>query len=279
VTSIGSTVERLLVRTWNLFHGNTKPPGRKAFLDEMVRLVVADAPRVVCLQEVPVWALRHLALWSGMTAVGDVARRPSVGPFPSTPELGRVLTDFNHGLFRSLFTGQANAVLVAGDLQLLEHRRLVLNPFRYRRAQARKLGLGRAARLAWAVERRVCQALRLRGGDRTFVLANLHATSYAFDKRLADAELLRAAAFVDGMARPDEPILLCGDFNLSVRNSRTLGDLMTPEWGFSGATPMGIDHLLVRGLHAGERRIWPAARRMCDGVLLSDHAPVEVDVE
>ena len=245
----------------------------------MVRLAVADAPQIVCLQEVPVWALRRLAGWSGMTAVGDVARRPSVGPFPSTAEIGRVLTDFNHGLFRSLFTGQANAVLLGDDLRVVDHRRIVLNPFRFRRAQARTLGLGRTARLAWAVERRLCQALRVRGGDRTFVLGNLHATSYAFDKRLADAELLRAAAFVDGMARPEEPILLCGDFNLSVRNSRTLGDLMTPEWGFSGATPTGIDHVLVRGVHGGERRIWPAARRMRAGTLLSDHAPVEVDVE
>jgi endonuclease/exonuclease/phosphatase family metal-dependent hydrolase len=279
VTRIGSTVERLLVRTWNLFHGNTKPPGRKAFLDEMIRLAVVDAPHVVCLQEVPVWALRRLAAWSGMTAVGDVARRPSVGPFPSTPEIGRVLTDINHGLFRSLFTGQANAVLLHSDLELLEHRRIVLNPFRFRRAQARKLGLERAARLAWSVERRVCQALRVRNGEHTFVLANLHATSYGIDKRLADAELLRAAAFVDGMARPEEPVILGGDFNLSVRNSRTLGDLMTPEWGFSGATPMGIDHVLVRGLRTGEPRIWPAARRMHGGQLLSDHAPVEVDVE
>ena len=245
----------------------------------MIQLAVTDAPDVVCLQEVPVWALRRLAGWSGMTAVGDVARRPSVGPFPSTPEVGRLLTDFNHGLFRSLFTGQANAVLVGGGLQLLEHRRVVLNPFRFRRAQARKLGLGHAARLAWSVERRVCQALRLSDGERTFIVANLHATSYAFDKRLADAELLRAAAFVDGMARPDEPILLGGDFNVSIRHSRTLGDLMTTEWGFSGATPMGIDHDLVRGLRAGERRIWPASRRTRDERLLSDHAPVEVDVE
>ncbi|MFL5945776.1 MAG: endonuclease/exonuclease/phosphatase family protein [Gaiellaceae bacterium] len=279
VTRIGSTVERLLVRTWNLFHGNTKPPGRRAFLEEMIRLAVADEPAVVCLQEVPVWALRRLADWSDMTAVGDVARRPSVGPIPTTAEFGRLLTDFNHGLFRSFFTGQANAVLVRGDLQVLEHRRIVLNPFRFRRAQARRLGLGRGARLAWAVERRVCQALRVRAGDRTFVLGNLHATSYAFDKRVADSELLRAAAFVDGIARPEEPVLLCGDFNLSVRNSHTLGDLMSPEWGFEGATPMGIDHVLVRGLRAGERRIWPAARRMRDGKLLSDHAAVEVDAE
>ena len=245
----------------------------------MVRLVTEDRPDVVCLQEVPVWALRRLAEWSGMDAVGDVAKRPSVGPFPSTAEIGRVLTDVNHGLFRSAFAGQANALLVGGSLRVVEHRRVVLNPFRFRRAQARRLELGRAARLAWAVERRVCQAVRVRDGGRTLVVGNLHATSYSFDRRLADAELLRAAAFLDGMALPSEPVLLCGDFNISVRGSRTLADLMTPEWGFSGATPTGIDHVLVRGLRAGEPRVWPAQRRVRDERLLSDHAPVEVDVE
>jgi endonuclease/exonuclease/phosphatase family metal-dependent hydrolase len=276
---MGSTVERLLVRTWNLFHGNTKPPGRKAFLEEMVRLATADSPAVVCLQEVPVWALRHLASWSGMTAVGAVAKRPSLGPLPSTAEIGRVLTELNHGLLRSAFTGQANAVLIGAGLSVVEHRRVVLNPFRFRRAQAQRLGLERAARLAWAVERRVCQALRIRGADQTLVVGNLHATGYSRDRRLADAELLRAAVFVDGLASPQEPVVLGGDFNLSLRTSRTLAELMTSEWGFSGATPKGIDHVLVRGLRAGEARVWPAEWREYDGRLLSDHAPVEMDVE
>jgi endonuclease/exonuclease/phosphatase family metal-dependent hydrolase len=276
---MGSTVERLLVRTWNLFHGNTKPPGRKAFLEEMVRLATADSPAVVCLQEVPVWALRHLASWSGMTAVGAVAKRPSLGPLPSTAEIGRVLTELNHGLLRSALTGQANAVLIGAELSVVEHRRVVLNPFRFRRAQAQRLGLGRAARLAWAVERRVCQALRIRGADQTLVVGNLHATGYSRDRRLADAELLRAAVFVDGLASPQEPVVLGGDFNLSLRTSRTLAELMTSEWGFSGATPRGIDHVLVRGLRAGEARVWPAEWREYDGRLLSDHAPVEMDVE
>jgi len=276
---MGSTVERLLVRTWNLFHGNTKPPGRKAFLEEMVRLASADSPDVVCLQEVPVWALRHLASWSGMTAVGDVAKRPSLGPLPSTAEIGRVVTDLNHGLFRSAFTGQANAVLIGAGMTVVEHRRVVLNPFRFRRAQARRLRLGRAARLAWAVERRVCQALRIRSGDRTLVIGNLHATGYSLDRRLADAELLRAAVFVDGLASPEEPVVLGGDFNLSLRTSHTLAELMTSEWGFSGARPNGIDHVLVRGLRPGEARVWPAAWREYDERLLSDHAPVEVEVE
>ena len=275
---MGSTVERLLVRTWNLFHGNTKPPGRQAFLEEMVRLVCADAPDVVCLQEVPVWALARLHRWSGMTVVAAVAKRPALGPLPSNPEIGRILTDLNHGLFRSAFTGQANAVLVDPQAALLEHRRLVLNPFRYRRDQARRLQLGRTARLAWAVERRVCQALRIRAAMGTLVVGNLHATSYSLDKRLADAELLRAAAFVDGFASPGESVVLAGDFNLSVRTSRTLAELMSTEWGFSGATPAGIDHVLVRGLSAGEPQVWPAARRMRGDRLLSDHAPVEVKI-
>jgi endonuclease/exonuclease/phosphatase family metal-dependent hydrolase len=119
----------------------------------------------------------------------------------------------------------------------------------------------------------------VRRGDATFVVANLHATSHQTDKRIADAELLRAAVFVDGFARPDEPVLLCGDFNLSVRNSRTLADLMSAEWGFEGATPTGIDHILVRGVTAKPARIWPLQRRTRNGRVLSDHAPVEREVE
>ena len=239
----------------------------------MVRLVTADAPDVVCLQEVPVWALSRLEGWSGMTVVGDVARRPLV-----PVELGRILSAYNVLVFRSAVTGQANAILVRSPLVVVEHRRVVLNPFRFRRAQTHKEALPRAAQLHWAKERRVCQALRVRRGDATFIAANLHATGYP-DKRLADAELLRAAVFVDGLALPGEPVFVAGDFNLSVQTSRTLADLMTPEWGFSGATPTGIDHVLVRGFRAGGPRRWPDDRRRRGKVLLSDHAPVEVEVE
>jgi endonuclease/exonuclease/phosphatase family metal-dependent hydrolase len=276
-TRTGSTVERLLVRTWNLFHGNTQPPGRKAFLREMVRLASADRPAVLCLQEVPVWALGLLDDWSGLPAIGVVARRPSLGPFPSTPELGRVLTELHHGLLRSAFTGQANAILLSPELQIREHRHVVLNPFRFRRAQARRLGLGLVERLAWGSERRVCQALRVERGDETLVVANLHATGFA-DKGVPDAELLRAAVFVDGMSRRGEPVLLCGDFNVSIENSRTLADLTGAEWGFTGPTATGIDHILVRGLEASPPVRWPRERRRHEGLLLSDHAPVEREV-
>jgi endonuclease/exonuclease/phosphatase family metal-dependent hydrolase len=276
-TRIGSTVERLLVRTWNLFHGNTQPPGRKAFLTEMVRLASADRPAVLCLQEVPVWALGQLDDWSGMPAVGAVAQRPHVGPFPSTAEVGRVLTELHHGLLRSAFTGQANAILLGSGLQVREHRHVILNPFRFRRAQGRRLELGTVEQLAWSKERRVCHAVRVQRGDETLVVGNLHATGLS-DRRVPDAELLRAAVFVDGMAKPGEPVLLCGDFNLSARNSRTLADLTGAEWGLSGPTPAGLDHVLVRDLDASLPVRWPAERRLHEGRLLSDHAPVEREV-
>lgn len=95
----------LVIRTWNLFHGNTDPPGRRAYLRQMIELVTRDRPDVVCLQELPVWALGKLSAWSGMHALGAVARRPLL-------RCGaRALTAVNHGLLRSALTGEADAIL------------------------------------------------------------------------------------------------------------------------------------------------------------------------
>jgi endonuclease/exonuclease/phosphatase family metal-dependent hydrolase len=243
----------------------------------MVRLASGDRPAVLCLQELPVWSLSRLPRWSGMTAVADVTRRPMIGPLPSSAELGRVITELNHGLIRSAFTGQANAILLGSGLRALEHRHLLMNSFRFRRKEGRRLGLDRAQRRAWGREPRVLQAVRIANDEETFVVGNVHATGSS-DKRLGDAELLRAAVFVDGLARPDEPILLCGDFNLTVQNSRTLQALTEPEWGFTGPTPTGIDHILVHGLPAGSPEVWPRERRTLNGRLLSDHAPVDREV-
>src|SRR2546421_923209 len=144
----------MLIRSWNLFHGNTAPPGRRDELEAMVRLITGDEPDLVCLQEVPLWALAELERWSGMRAYPAPAAPARIGPFPSTPAVGRALTSLNHGLFRSAFTGQANALLAARRLRAADERLLVLNDRRFRRAQARWLGLGTVSRLAWAKERR-----------------------------------------------------------------------------------------------------------------------------
>jgi endonuclease/exonuclease/phosphatase family metal-dependent hydrolase len=265
----------VLVRSWNLFHGNSLPPGRRNFLEQAVRLVAADRPPIVCLQEVPAWALRHLGEWSGMRAYPVLAARPVVGPVPIPTELGRRLTSLNPGLLRSAFSGQGNAILVDPALAVSAHEQTTLNPGGFRRAQARWLGLDPIARLAWAKERRVCQAVRVELADgRRIVAANLHATSYWPDQRLPDAELLRAAVFADTLAGPDEIVVLAGDFNVEAKRSRTLADLTGPERGFSPGGP-AIDHILVRGAETGDVQVWDAERRRIDGALVSDHAPIE----
>jgi endonuclease/exonuclease/phosphatase family metal-dependent hydrolase len=259
----------VLVRTWNVFHGNSVPPKRRDFLEEMVELATLDAPDVLCLQEVPAWALPRFT-------IGDVAARPTVGPLPSTAGIGRVLTSLHHGVLRSAFSGQGNAMLVAPHLRVLSHTRLTLNTRRFRAMQSRELRLGHVARLAWAQERRIVQAARLGDADgRSYLVANMHCTSFP-DRRLAGAELRRAAWFATGEARPEDVVVLAGDFNLAAA-APALAELTSPGWGFSAAGP-GIDHVLVRGAEVGEVRRWPTERRRRDGVLLSDHAPVEVEI-
>jgi endonuclease/exonuclease/phosphatase family metal-dependent hydrolase len=231
----------VLVRTWNLFHGNAVPPERRAFLEEMVRLVTVDRPGIVCLQEVPAWAVGRLAGWSGMTAVGALAARPRL----LSAELGRLVTELHHGLFRSAFTGQANAILFAAELRVLgraEHR-------------LDRPGEG---------ERRVCQTVHVEGLGR---VANFHATG-----EHADEQFRRAVELADTDA---EPVILCGDANVVPGEGRTY-DLLR-ERGYSDPAP-GIDQILVRGLPASAPFVWPEERRRVGGRLLSDHAPVELRV-
>jgi endonuclease/exonuclease/phosphatase family metal-dependent hydrolase len=233
----------VLVRTWNLFHGNALPPERRAFLREMVELVSADGPDVVCLQEVPVWALKKLGRWSGMRPVSAVAARPLL----LSAELGRWITELHHGLFRSAFTGQANAILVAPGLEVTEQRTQVIS----RRGEG---------------ERRVCLAVRV---SDVGVVGNFHATGGPH----ADEQFLRAAEFVREL---DERVILCGDANITPQDrGRTYGLLR--DWGFS-VPVAGIDQILVRGLPVSAATVWPEERRRLGNRLLSDHAPVELRI-
>jgi endonuclease/exonuclease/phosphatase family metal-dependent hydrolase len=260
----------VLVRTWNVFHGNSAPPGRRSYLDEMIELMATGGPGIVCVQEVPAWALARFT-------VGHVAARPCLGPVRIPATLGRKLTSAHPGALRSAFAGQGNAILLAPYLEVLERRALTLNPVRFRQRIARRLGLGLLARLAWAKERRVAQLVRVRDADgRTLTVCNVHCTSSP-DRRLPDAELLRAAWFVSSAAEHDDVVILAGDFNVTVDDSPVLRSLATEEWGFTGAGP-GIDHILVRGASATPQRAWPQTDRMYNGRLLSDHAPVEVEL-
>jgi hypothetical protein len=263
----------LLVRTWNVFHGNAVPPERRDFLEDMVRLATSDEPAALCLQELPVWSLSKLEDWTGMRAFGAVAARPKLG----SARLGGAITELNHGLLRSAFTGQANAILLSRELRPLTNDSIVLNPPRFRRARARELGLDWRVRLAWAKERRVCHAVRTEAGGRFLTIANTHCSSVP-DRRCQDGELLRAAVFADAFAEPGDILVLAGDFNTVIGESTTLEQLASPEWGFSGPIPW-LDQVLVRGAKTSRPQPWPEERRRLGGRLLSDHAPVETTIE
>lgn len=258
----------MIVRTWNLFHGNTVPPGRRRFVEEMVRLVTHDGPDFVCLQEVPPWALEPIGEWSGMQVYGQVAARPTIGPLPSTVALGRAITDLNPGLFRSGFEGQANAILVSPERRILSRHVVTLNPLRFRLREGRRLGLSPVSQLAWAKERRQCVAVRLQDG---LVVANLHATK-ARNPRVPDAEILRAARWAAGLAGA-APAILAGDFNVDTARSVVIERLD----GYTKPGP-GIDHVLARGAATGPYDRWTPERRRLGDLALSDHAPVEVEV-
>ena len=258
----------MVVRTWNLFHGNTVPPGRRRYVEEMVRLVTAGGPDLVCLQEVPPWALARLGEWTGMQVFGEVAARPTIGPLPSTVELGRWVTDLHPGLLRSGFEGQANAILISPERRILSRHVLTLNPLRFRLREGRRLRLSLVSRLAWGKERRQCVAVRLDGGP---VVANLHATN-ARSPRVPDAEIVRAADWAAGLAGA-ETVVLAGDFNVDTARSIVLEHLD----GFTKAGP-GVDHVLARGAATGPYDRWTPDRRRLGELALSDHAPVEVEV-
>jgi endonuclease/exonuclease/phosphatase family metal-dependent hydrolase len=242
----------ILVRSWNVFHGRTHPPGRRAYLEEAVKLVTNDAPDVVCLQELPQWSVKYLERWSGMTA-RSARTRHRLG------RLGRRPTDVHHGFLRSALTGQANAILVARRLTVVDHRRRVLS--------------GRL--FDWARERRVSHGVRFAsdGGDE-LVVVNLH-LSHTGAGRPAEAELQKTVELAQELVTRDQPIVLAGDFNLTAA-SAGLRELVAA--GYSPPGP-GIDHVLVKGAAATELEVWPVERRTADGRVLSDHPPVELRMD
>jgi Endonuclease/Exonuclease/phosphatase family len=258
----------VLVRTWNIFHGNTVPPGRRRYVEEMIRLVTHDRPDFVCLQEVPPWALEPIAEWSGMQVFGVVTVRPSIGPLPSTVAFGRWITDLHPGLLRSGFEGQANAILVPPERRILARHVVTLNPLRFRLREGRRIGLSLVSQLAWGKEKRQCIAVRLEGG---LVVANLHATK-ARNPRIPDAEIVRAARWAARLAG-EAPCILAGDFNVDTARSVVIEQLD----GFTKAGP-GIDHVVARGATTGPYDRWTPERRRLGELALSDHPPVEVEV-
>jgi hypothetical protein len=230
----------------------------------MVRLAAADRPAVLLLQELPLWSFRELEAWSGMQAFSQVAHRTPLGA-----RLGGMITGLNPGLLRSAVSGQGNAILLDRSLEPFDYHALVLNPRDFRKRQP----IGLEAQLAWAKERRVLQTVRARRPDeRLMLVGNLHATHYRSSPELATLEVRRAGDFFLALAQPGEIEVLGGDFNLSADSLHFFADA-----GFSALGP-GVDHILVRGATATPPERWRNERRRIRGVLVSDHAPLDVVV-
>jgi endonuclease/exonuclease/phosphatase family metal-dependent hydrolase len=218
--------------------------GIRARLPRLLEYLAEQKPDVLCLQEVPLWALPRLERWSGMTARSVVTRRALL------PDgLAGLITRLHNGFFRSGLAGQANAILVAPGLEPLEHRSLRIDD-----------------RLP---EPRFCHAVRLP----ELVVGNLHATNEFRRPAIPAAEIVRAEAFVTKVSG-GLPCVLAGDFNVRAEHLRELA-------GWSSLGP-GIDHVLVRGLEIAEppRRPAPERRELTepDGrrLRLSDHRPIGV---
>ena len=152
--------------------------------------------------------------------------------------LARALQHADPRRFRSGVTGQANAILLSPELEVRAHRTVRISD------------RGR--------ERRVCHAVELDG----LVLGNVHATNDFRNPEVPRQELRRAYALIDGMAGVGDVRVLAGDFNLSDP------DLPGPN----------IDHVVVAGAAHGPLVVWEKARRLHNGLVLSDHAPVEVEI-
>lgn len=173
----------LLVRTWNLFHGRSFPETRELHLERMVRLVSEGGPAVVCLQELPLWALPRLETWSGMRAVATRTKHALAGP------LGRRFQQLHPRWFRSAITGQAMAVLLGRQVGLEGMEPHVLGP-RGRR------------------ERRMCQLVRARAEGTPLALVNVHLST---TEAAARTELDRLSTLLPA----ETPAIVCGDLNVA----------------------------------------------------------------
>ncbi len=259
----------LRVRTWNIAHGMDVPPMREGYrherrkhLDEMARLMVQDAPDLVLLQEVPVWAGPLLHQLTGM----GVTLAPAYGahvPFVHVPlplavgaAVGRALPD----LVRTQCEGQANAVLYGAGLLLVSARRAQVNEHRRFRGEPRIAQLVR---------------LRHRAAGREFVLANVH-----LDPGDNREQVERTGYLLERFAR-GAPMILGGDVNAPA-NSPGVRGLVQRGWiEDSSALDARIDHIFVRGFRMdGQSTPWDSTRREIrrEGALpirLSDHDPVD----
>ena len=242
----------------------------------MLRLATADDPDV---------ALRPGGARLGArpaSRVGDIAARPRLGPVPITAGVGGRLTAPNHGLLRSAFSGQGN-----GDparplaLRVLAHATLTLNPRRFRDAHARAISSLAAASRGSPGRRSggSCRQSASRdAGGRTFLVANMHCTSYATTCACPKPSCCARRGSRRRRRKPEDVVVLAGDFNVTGA-SPALEQLAGARVGLLGAGPRHRPHPRARRRRARRCAVWPRrAAHARTARLLSDHAPVEVEI-
>lgn len=244
----------MILRTWNVSRGATQQKSRKTYLREMVELVTADRPAIVCLQDVPVRALKQVGDWAGMASLSDREER-------------------------GLRSGSGSVILAPRDATVLEHKAITLNTNVFCEEQGRSLGLTDREMRAWEKPRRICQVVKLEFGNRRrVVVANVHATTTA-DARLVDAELRRAIHFVERQLELGDVLVFTGWYALGSAGSQAIAGLLGHKaesrwYGAQSPFPM----LVVLGAEINGVRTWPDEERTYDGKLLSTRPPVEVDL-
>jgi endonuclease/exonuclease/phosphatase family metal-dependent hydrolase len=271
----------VLLRTWNVNRGNALPPGRSDHLRAMIELITAGDPELVCLQELPAWGLEAIGAWApAWQVVPARSERAHAGPLALAAGGGRLLSAPHRGRLAGL-AGRGNAILIPASATIRQVATVTLNTNVFCEQRGAVLGLSAGATRAWEQPRRICHLVKYERPDRRrFLVATLQATANRNDIRLADAELERAVHFVDRHAEVEEAVIVAGDFNVVRAQSQTTLALESapPESRWT-ATGVLSDNVLLRRIVATSARLWTETERTVGRVVLSDHAPLELELE
>ena len=169
---------RIVVLTWNLFHGRARPAAGRPLLAEFCAALAGWSWDVALLQEVPPWWPAKLGAATGASARMALTSRNQCLP------LRRAIAARMPDLIRSN-GGGSNAILVRG----------------------RSLGEHRTRELTRRPERRVMHGVALPGAG---WIVNLHASLRPPEQRRADL-LLAAATALEWAA--GAPLVFGGDLN------------------------------------------------------------------
>jgi endonuclease/exonuclease/phosphatase family metal-dependent hydrolase len=263
---------RIVVLTWNLFHGRDHPPNPDldTWRSRLLRVTERDATHaqvnrplrdefasvlaglrwdVALLQEAPPGWLRPLA--EACDAGGASALTSRNLPHALRAWLARL----NPDLMASA-EGGSNQLLVRPPWRIEAVERETIA----RRPERRRMLLARLADL----------------DGRRLAVANLHASTGV----RAEAAVVRAAQRATKWGR-GTPLVFGGDFNLRPRENPALFDRLRDDLGLREPTgPDALDHLLARGVDivSRARQLAPEERDVAGPddlrIRLSDHAPV-----